>query len=95
MNQPFTPPPPTVTYCVSINGGEWREFQTPVAAAKFVADSIRAGYDADVRFENAVDIQAVQSKFEERINNRLTEFGYNNGFSQEPTPQGKHYRLLQ
>jgi hypothetical protein len=95
VNQPFTPPPPTVTYSVSINSGEWRDFQTPVAAAKFVADNIRAGRDADVRFENAFDIQTVQRNFEERINNRLIEFGHKNGFWQEPTPQGKHYRLLQ
>jgi hypothetical protein len=93
MSLPFTPPPATVIYHVSINGGEETEFLSPAKASKFVADNIFYGNDAHVRFENAIDVQTVRADFEKRINEWLIQLGHRDGFWCEPTPTGVHYRL--
>jgi len=95
MSQPYTPPPPTVTYRVRINLGQWTEYQAPAKASKFVADNVHAGNDAEVVIVNAVSIQTVVSNFNKRIDDWLRQLGHKDGFYCEPNQFGAHYRLYE
>jgi len=93
MQHPFTAPPATVTYCVSINGGEENVFRTAIKAGRFIADNIYTGREAHVRIVDAVDLEIARKSLENQIQKRLTELGHNDGFWCEPTPTGILYRL--
>jgi hypothetical protein len=91
--QPFTPPPPTVTYLVRINAEEWTEYPTPVNSSKFIADNIAYGHSAEVKFQNAVDLELVRENFNKRISAWLRQSGKNGEFHWEPTDSGARYSL--
>jgi hypothetical protein len=93
MSQPYTPPPPTVIYCVQINSEEPFQYQTPINSSKYVADNIYVGNLAQVIFENANSIEMVRKKFNERIEGWLRQVGHTAGFWCEPTATGANYRL--
>jgi hypothetical protein len=54
---PFTPPPPTVSYLVSVNGEGAQEFLAAPNASKLVADNLAVGYPSVVAFRNAKSIE--------------------------------------
>jgi len=95
MSQPYTPPPPTVTYRVRIGSEEWIEHKTPTKSSKYVADNIRAGYSAQVVFGNAVDPALVRENFNARIGEWLEQLGHSGGFWCEPSESGASYRLTE
>jgi hypothetical protein len=95
VSQPYTPPPPTVSYRVSIGSEEWIEYKTPVNSSKYVADNIYAGYSAQVVFENAANLALVRDNFNKRIDDWLKQLGHSAGFFCEPTQLGASYRLTE
>ena len=95
MNQPFTPPPATVTYLVRINLGDWREYETPVNSSKIVSENLVAGNRAEVEFRNATDLNLVRYKFSNRIEDWLRQFGNNAKLECELVEFGAHYRLTE
>lgn len=95
MSQPYTPPPPTVSYRVRINSGEWTEYQTSANASKFVADNIYSGRDAEVEFVYAESFQTVLNNFNKRIDDWLRQLNHTDGFYCEPNQLGAAYRLYE
>jgi hypothetical protein len=88
---PFTPPPPTVSYLVSVNGEGAQEFLAAPNASKLVADNLAVGYPSVVAFRNAKSIETVLSKFNERIDGWLRQVGHTAGFRVTPTATGAEF----
>jgi hypothetical protein len=95
MSQPYTPPPPTVTYRVRINSGEWADYPTPINASKFVADNIYSGNDAEVVIVNVVSLQTVLKNFNKHMDDWLRQLGHKGAFYCEPNQFGANYRLYE
>jgi hypothetical protein len=88
---PYTPPPPLVTYIVSVNGEEPQEFATAPKASKLVADNLAVGYPSTIAFHNATSVDVVRSNFEKRIDGWLRQVGYTSGFRVTATTIGAIY----
>jgi hypothetical protein len=82
-----------IIYKIRIGSGEWADYSTPVRASKFVADSIYAGYFAEVQFENASSLTQVLDEFDARVNGWLRQLGHDTRVRGNPTEFGAIYEL--
>jgi hypothetical protein len=88
---PYTPPPPTVSYIVRINGEEAEHHITAAKASKLVADNLAVGYPSQVLFQDATSVETVRDNFNRRIDGWLLQVHHTSGFHCQPTASGAIY----
>lgn len=89
MPQPFTQPPPNVSYHVFV-AGRWRRLRGPVAAAARAANELLSSGSVRIRVQNAKDEAKVILNLCQRVEENLRGQGISDPVNAENLPNGEY-----